>query len=109
MGAFGRDLTPICIHMMAATIMVEWGDELHSITLTPRNWSKVKSGTAHRQRGKGYHCGTEFLWDYWEFGGGLDGELIVDYGKDGGQGYVGRLSDAEIREHPPINKVRRGG
>jgi len=95
--------------MLAATITVEWGDELHSIFLTPRNWAKVKSGTAHRQRGKGYYCGTEFFWDYWEFSGGLDGDLTVGYGNDGGEGFVGSLSDAIIRENRPKKKNRGKG
>jgi hypothetical protein len=47
-----------------ATITVEWGYEPHSITLTSRNWSKVKSGKPLRIRGKGYYYENEFFWDY---------------------------------------------
>jgi len=90
--------------MMSATITVEWGNESHSITLTPRNWAKVRSGAPHRQRGKGYYCGPEFFWDYWEFSGGMDGDLTVDYGNDGGQGFVGKLRTAAIQEHRPKKK-----
>ena len=92
--------------MLAATITVEWGYESHSITLTPRNWAKIKSGAPHRQRGKGYYCGPEFFWDYWVFGGGMDGDLTVDYGNDGGQGFVGKLRATEIQEHRPKKKSR---
>ena len=98
-----RDSMP----MLAATITVEWGYELHSITLTPRNWAKVKSGSAHRQRGKGYYDGPEFFWDYWAFSGGLDGDLTVDYGSDGGQGFTGKLRTAKIEEHRPKKKGSR--
>ena len=98
-----RDSMP----MLAATITVEWGNELHSIILTPRNWAKVKSGSAHRQRGKGYYDGLEFLWDYWAFSGGLDGDLTVDYGSDGGQGFTGKLRTAKIEEHRPKKKGSR--
>jgi hypothetical protein len=81
------------------TVTVEYGHELHSIRLTPRNWAKVKSGKPLRLRGKGYHYEGEFFWDYWTFAGGLDGELRVEYGKDGGTGFIGKLSDATIEEH----------
>jgi hypothetical protein len=84
---------------LAATITVDWGYENHSITLTPRNWAAIKAGRPHSQRGKGYYYEGEFFWDYWRFAGGLDGELEVNYGGDGGQGYDGLLSDASIKEH----------
>ena len=85
---------------LAATITVEWGYESHSIALTPRNWAAIKAGRTHGQRGAGYYYEGEFFWDYWSFGGGLEGELEVGYGGDGGQGFVGRLCDAQVEEHP---------
>ena len=91
---------------LAATITVGWGYESHSITLTPRNWAAIKAGRAHSQRGSGYHYEGRFFWDYWSFGGGLDGELNVGYGGDGGEGFVGVLSDARIEEHE--YKPKRG-
>jgi hypothetical protein len=45
------------------------------------NWAIVKSGKALRLRGKGYRYEGEFFWDYWSFGGGLDGTLLVEYGR----------------------------
>jgi hypothetical protein len=89
---------------MAATITVEWGYDDHSITLTPRNWDAIKAGRPHSQRGAGYYYGAEFFWDYWQFSGGLDGDLTVDYGRDGGQGFTGKLRAAEIQEHRPKKK-----
>jgi hypothetical protein len=91
----------------AATITVNWGDENHSITLTPRSWSAVKDGRRHSQRGAGYHYEGEFFWDYWSFEGGLKGELRVGYGDDGGEGFTGHLCDAKIEEHE--HKPRRRG
>ena len=85
-----------------ATISVEWGYEDHSITLTAKNWAKIKAGKSHSQRGSGYNYEETFFWDYWSFGGGLEGELKVMYSSkdgDGGTGFDGTLSDAEIREH----------
>ena len=92
---------------LAATITVEWGYDSHSITLTPRNWAAIKAGRAHSQRGAGYHYEGEFFWDYWSFAGGLDGELEVGYGSDGGQGFVGDLPGATIEEHAYEQKRRK--
>ena len=92
---------------IAATIRVEWGYDDHYITLTPRNWAAIKAGRAHSQRGAGYYYEGEFFWDYWSFAGGLDGELEVGYGDDGGQGFVGQLSDATIEEHGYKPKRRK--
>jgi hypothetical protein len=91
----------------AATITVTWGYQVHSLTLTPRNWARVKSGSPLSIRGPGYHYEGEFFWDYWSFVGGLDGELEVGYGGDGAQGFIGRLSSATITEHPHTPKRRR--
>ena len=84
-----------------ATVTVEWGCELHSITLTSKNSANVRSGKSLRLRGRGYHYEGEFFWDYWIFAGGLDGLLIVEYGEgfDRGTGFHGKLSDATIEEH----------
>ena len=82
----------------SATISVEWGYESHSITLTPRNWAKVKSGKSLSIRGEGYYYEGEHFWDYWTFGGGLDGSLDVYYGEDGGHGFSGKLSDTLTEE-----------
>lgn len=84
---------------VGATITVNWGYENHSITLTPRNWAAIKAGHSHAQRGSGYLYDAEFFWDYWKFDGGIDGELEVTYGSDGGCGFSGALSEARIEEH----------
>jgi hypothetical protein len=86
-----------------ATISVEWGYEQHSITLTPRNWAKVKSGKELFIRGKGYRYEVEFFWDYWHFAGGMEGKLEVWYGDDGGLGFDGQLRDADIMELRPTS------
>jgi hypothetical protein len=90
---------PQKIEYLRATISVEWGYEMHSITLTARNWRRIISGKPLGIRGKGYHCDGEFFWDRWGFGGGIDGELHVSYGNDGGDGFIGNLKDAQIEEH----------
>jgi hypothetical protein len=44
-----------------ARISVEWDYEIHSITLTARNWTRVKKGKPLRIRGKGYSYDAEFF------------------------------------------------
>lgn len=91
--------------VFAAKITVEWGYESHALVLTPRNWARIVAGKPLAIRGKGYRYEGEFFWDYWEFDGGRDGALLVTYGKDGGTGFGGKLSDALIEEfEPELNK-----
>ena len=87
------------IKNLGATVSVRWGyDVAVSVRLTPRNWAKIKAGKPLHIRGKGYYYEGEFFWDYWHFGGGLDGSLTVTYGTDGGTGFIGDLKDAKIEE-----------
>jgi len=86
-----------------ATITVEWGYDLHSITLTERNWRRVKAGKPLSIRGKGYHYEGEFFWDYWQFSTTSKGSLLVGYGEDCGVGFDGELKDADIEEIKPEN------
>jgi hypothetical protein len=92
---------------LGATVSVELGYELHSITLTAINWSRVKSGRPLRIRGKGFYYEGEFFWDYWNFGGGLDGELLVEYGEGGASGFIGKLEDAIIEEQSHRNERQK--
>lgn len=83
---------------MRVTISVEWGNDVQvSLDLTPRNWAKVKAGRTLQIRGRGYYYEGEFFRDHWYFEGGLEGALVVYYGEDGGTGFDGRLSDANIQ------------
>lgn len=82
-----------------ARIAVEWGYERHEVVLTPRNWARVKGGGKLRLRSRGF-SEEGFQWEYWNFAGGIDGDLTVEYGEDGGKGFVGKLRDAWIEESP---------
>ncbi|PWJ13799.1 hypothetical protein [Jannaschia seohaensis] len=81
-----------------ANIGVEWGYDIHEITLTPQSWSRVRSGRALRIRTRSVHEGVG-QWEYWNFSGGLDGDLVVEYGEDCVVGFEGKLIDAIIQEH----------
>lgn len=74
--------------------------------MTPRNWARVKVGKPLRIRGNGYYHEGEFLWDYWDFAGGIDGRVLVEYGRDGGVGFDGHLSDAIIEEMPAPRRAK---
>ena len=82
-----------------AALWFESGYELHSITLSRRNWQKVKSGENLKIRGKGFHSDGEFFWDYWRFERGFEGELFVSFGSDEGELFRGSLSDVNIELH----------
>ena len=82
----------------SATITVEWGNEAHSMTLKPEDWSKVQAGEPLEVTGGGYHYEGEFFTDYWGFNLTEKGSLKVRYGDDGGVGYDGDLSDATVED-----------
>ena len=91
-----------------ARIIVEWGYDNHEVVLTPRNWARVKRGRALRIRSPGF-SEEGFQWEYWSFAGGLDGDLVVEYGDDGGTGFTGKLADAAIEEAPGTPTVAQTG
>ena len=76
-------------------VCVEWGYDTHEVVLTPRNWSRIKRGNPLRIRTQSWYEGGS-QWEYWNFSGGLEGDLVVEYGEDGGVGFDGKLSDATI-------------
>ena len=80
-----------------ARIAVEWGYDIHEVILTPRNWSRVKRGGSLKIRPPGF-SEDGFQWEYWNFARGLDGDLVVGYGEDGGTGFIGNLRAAMIEE-----------
>jgi hypothetical protein len=96
-------------NLQTATISVRWGNDVEvSITLPPRKWADVKDGKPLSISGKGYYYEGEFFRDYWNFGGGLDGPLVVGY-SGCGEGFNGTLDEASIEEHEitPTRKAAR--
>jgi hypothetical protein len=83
---------------------VRWGyDVTVDLLVSKRNWLKIIRGDRLTIRGRGYYYEGDFFWDYWDFSGGIDGELIVRYGraKDGdysGQGFVGTPREALVEQ-----------
>lgn len=74
-----------------------WADDWKSIVLDPEDWESILSGEKFADFGEGYsYEGKEFE-DYWNFAGGLGGEVRVTY-SDGGEGFTGKLKEATIEE-----------
>jgi len=86
----------------AVHLSVSWGYDVDvELRISKRNWAKIIRGEQVTIRGKGYHYEGEFFWDYWDFSGGIDGELRVRYGspKDGdysGEGFISSLREALV-------------
>lgn len=80
-----------------------WGDGVHvQLTLSSRKWAKVQAGKPLTVRGKGYGYEGEFFWDYWDFSGGMNGELAVRYGRPNegdysAVGWDGTVGEALLR------------
>jgi hypothetical protein len=82
-------------------LSVSWGyDVTVELRLSKRNWSKISKGNRVTIRGNGYYYEGEFFCDYWDFSGGIDGELRVRYGSskghDEGVGFDGILREAFV-------------
>lgn len=74
----------------SVTLMVVWGYEPHSITIRARNWSKIQRGQEVRLRGKSYfYEGVRFSCRWYFNQKGRADTLVVGYGNDGAEGYVG--------------------
>ena len=78
----------------SAEVTVEWDNEAHTLSISARNWAKIKRGRPVRLRGKGYRYEGKFFWDYWSFNTKAKSSLVVTYGDEGGEGFVGSLKDA---------------
>ncbi len=86
--------------LKSVTLMVEWGYEIHSITIGPRNWKKIQEGKEWGTGGETYYYEGERFSCYWDFNcRGEPGSLIVSYGNDGGEGYCGKWASVDITEN----------
>lgn len=78
-------------------LMVVWGYEGQHIELSAGHWLNVLAGHSHERRGPNYgYEGTVFR-TWWEFDGGLDGDLTVSYSNrhDSAIGFRQNLSNAK--------------
>lgn len=78
-------------------VSVYWSDDWKQIVLTPEDWESVLAGEEFKDAGEGYSYEGKNSQDWWYFSGGLQGALQVTY-DDGGEGFIGKLEEAEIEE-----------
>lgn len=81
---------------VAVELTVAWGyDVVVALTLSPDEWATVREGGKLCKDGAGYKYEGEYFQDVWTFD---ECNLTVEYGDDGGTGFNGSLSDADVRE-----------
>lgn len=83
-----------------AKLSVEWGYEVHSLTIGARDWARIKAGEELSLQGEEYAYDGEMFKCGWHFNGDGPGSLIVNYCPVGGNawntgdGYVGTWKSA---------------
>ena len=76
-------------------LSVEWGYEIHTLSVTPSVWAKIVAGEEIVQKSRGAYEGAQF-WIEWSFNCSGVQTLSVKYGDDGGVGYEGNIYDLHI-------------
>jgi len=77
-------------------VVVQWGYEAHEAFVSATKWQSIIAGKAVRLTVRGNDGEGRSQWEYWNFSGGADGDLCVEYGSDGGVGWIGNLKGATI-------------
>ena len=83
------------------TIGVEWGYEMHQLSLPYERWVRVLRGEALSIKEPYWYEGQRFTGE-WSFDG--IGGLVVGY-EDGGVGWDGRLGELDVIEGPKQDEV----
>jgi hypothetical protein len=79
------------------SLSVEWGYELHSVSIRIRDWAAILGGDERSLKSKGWYEGKSFpVW--WSFNHGEHHSLYVSYGKEGSTGFEGDITDGYISE-----------
>jgi hypothetical protein len=87
------DLPPGGSH--GVNVWVSWGYERHDVHVSARKWKRIRSGEAVMVKSIGWYEGKSFECR-WYFDPDADHTLIVSYGDDGADGFVGNILDATI-------------
>ena len=90
------------------TVEVSWGYEEHDVHVSARKWKRIRSGEAVMVKSIGWYEGKSFECR-WYFDPDADHSLIVSYGDDGADGFVGNILDATIEGVSNRNEKRRAG
>jgi hypothetical protein len=78
-------------------ITVNYGYDIHSVTVSRKVMDQINSGEAVSVRGQGYYIEGDKERDDWSFHCAGPGSLEVEC-DNGHQVYIGELSDATITE-----------
>lgn len=79
------------------TITVNYGYDIHSVTVSQKVMDQIKSGEAVSVRGQGFYIEGDKESDAWSFHCTAPGSLEVEC-DNGHQVYIGELSNATITE-----------
>jgi hypothetical protein len=89
------------------TVTVSWGYELHSVRIGAARWRRIRRGELVIARSRGWYKGKSFPCR-WYFDLNEETSLVVNYGNDGGEGFVGKISHATIDERVPVKRKLPG-
>lgn len=87
---------------------VSWGYELFFFKIGYARWRRIRAGEAVMVKSIGWYEGQRFQCR-WYFGLKEEDSLVVNYGDDGGQGFVGQIYDANIEENAPKKRSNNNG
>lgn len=86
------------------SIGVEWGYDMHDLTLRLADWIDVLNGKSFSKQTTYYYEGERFV-ATWSFDISTDSELEVTYGDDGGTGWCGSLDSLDILQGISIDEL----
>ena len=76
-------------------VSVSWGYELHDVHVSARKWKRIRAGEAVMVKSIGWYEGQSFECR-WYFDLNAENTLVVSYGDDGADGFIGNIRDATI-------------
>lgn len=84
-------------------VWVSWGYERHDVNVSAKKWKRLRTGEPVMVRSVGWYEGQSFECR-WYFDLNTEYTLVVSYGDDGADGFIGHIWDATIE---PLDGVPR--
>lgn len=100
-----RRLAPKSTARKRVRVSVEWGYETYGIEMQAQEWAKIQQGKEASLKSTGWYEGSKFRIN-WHFNSDSRGGLVVSYGDEGADGYVGSLSGATVSEVASRKAIR---
>jgi hypothetical protein len=95
-----KQKAPLPMGRHGVTLSVEWGYNRYYVKIGAARWRRIRQGEAMMIHNKQWYEGKPFNC-CWFFDYNADPGLQVDYGEDGGTGFIGDIRDAWIDERQP--------